>query len=282
MPHDVASRFAGTVTVIAPHMDDEALACGGLIAKLPDKSTVHVIYATDGMKSPAPVMPWRDRISDDLGQLRMEESTRATGMLGVPRENLHFMGLPEAELQAHLPTLTKRLLELLDELRPQHVLVPFRYDRHPDHLAINRVVSEAVLSGRCVATITEYFVYYRSRLLPRRDVRKYIRRPLLVEIPIEEVAALKRAALDCFKTQTTRFYPWQTRPILTPELLDEECIGPEMFLRADSAMSGPAIFATASTWIRLAHRLEPRLQKWKYLVKSTLVRCLGRSANGSA
>ena len=27
--------FPGTILIVAPHMDDEALACGGLIAKLP-------------------------------------------------------------------------------------------------------------------------------------------------------------------------------------------------------------------------------------------------------
>jgi hypothetical protein len=37
-------------------MDDEALACGGLIAKLPQKERIHIVYATDGMKSPAPIM----------------------------------------------------------------------------------------------------------------------------------------------------------------------------------------------------------------------------------
>jgi LmbE family N-acetylglucosaminyl deacetylase len=30
-------RFTCTIVIVAPHMDDEALACGGLIAKLPDK-----------------------------------------------------------------------------------------------------------------------------------------------------------------------------------------------------------------------------------------------------
>ena len=50
-------RFAGTVLVVAPHMDDEALACGGLLAQLPDPTRIHVVYATDGTQSPAPVVP---------------------------------------------------------------------------------------------------------------------------------------------------------------------------------------------------------------------------------
>jgi hypothetical protein len=155
--------------------------------------------------------------------------------------------------------------------------MPFRYDRHPDHLAINHVITAASRAGVIRAELTEYFVYYRWRLLPRKDIRKYIRADLLLEIDIRAVAGLKRAALDRFTSQTTRFYPWQTRPILTPVLLDEECVGPEVFLRSDRDIRGPAVFVGSIPWIRIVHRVEPRLQKWKYLLKSTVLRVFGRN-----
>jgi LmbE family N-acetylglucosaminyl deacetylase len=79
-------------------MDDEVLACGGIIARLPQKERIHVIYATDGMKSPSPIVPWRDSISPDLGEVRMRESRAAMKILGVPGENTYFLNLPEAGL----------------------------------------------------------------------------------------------------------------------------------------------------------------------------------------
>ncbi len=274
---DPAERFQGTVVVLAPHMDDEVLACGGLLARLPDKDRLHVVYATDGMRSPAPVVPGRDSITPDLGKRRERESERAVGVLGIPAANLTFLRLPEAELRSHRVTLKRRLLEILDALDPDHVLMPFRYDRHPDHLAINHAITTAHRDGLVRARLTEYFVYYRWRLLPRRDIRAYVDPRWLVDVGIEEVAARKREALDCFTTQTTRFYPWQTRPILTPQLLDEECAGPERFLPYDPEVAGPRVFTSMVPWIRVVHRVEPRLQKWKYLVKSTLQRGLGRN-----
>jgi hypothetical protein len=39
--------------------------------------------------------------------------------------------------------------------------VPFRFDRHPDHLAVNEVMTDLCLRRRCSATLWEYFVYYR-------------------------------------------------------------------------------------------------------------------------
>jgi len=257
-------------------MDDEVLACGGLMARLPEKAGIHVVYATDGMRSPAPVIPWRDAITPDLGRRRMEESEAATGLLGVPASNLRFLALPEAELPKHSARLEHLLLQHIADLRPDHVLVPFRFDRHPDHLVINRIVTEARREGRCEAQVTEYFVYYRWRLLPGRDIRAYVRPEHLFEIDITDVARTKRAALARFETQTTRFYPWQTRPILTPTLLDEECVGPEVFLRFDPGVVGAAVLRGPIPWIRVVHRLEPRLQKWRYLAKSSLLRGLGR------
>ena len=271
--------FSGNVVIVAPHMDDEALACGGLIAKLPKKDCIHIVYATDGMKSPAPIMPG-DTISSDLGKARMQESTEAMTMLGVPEKNLHFLCLPEAELRENLPVLKNSLGEKLKQLDPQHIFIPFRYDRHPDHLAVNHVVVSLVQQGIIYSQLIEYFVYYRWRLLPKRDIRKYIRPQYLFTLDISEVASRKRKALDCFTSQTTIYYPWQTRPILTSMLLDEECQNPEYFLISSASASpfdtlratGTTVFSHLILWIRLAHRIEPILLRWKYLTLSTLKR----------
>jgi hypothetical protein len=47
MPDLDLQHLTGKIAIVAPHMDDEALACGGLIAKLPHKDYVHIIYATE-------------------------------------------------------------------------------------------------------------------------------------------------------------------------------------------------------------------------------------------
>ena len=268
-------RFQGKILVVAPHMDDEVLACGGLIALLPDKSRIHVAYATDGTMSPAPVLPGSDAASPDLGELRERESVAAMAVLGVPEANLSFLGLPEARLSSHVVELASRIHGLAERIQPDHVLVPFRLDRHPDHLAVNRVVTDALQQGKIPGELTEYFVYHRWRLLPQQDIRRYLRPEQLLIVDLAAVSALKRQALDCFRTQTTRFYPWQTRPILMPALLDEEC-RVEYFLRYDPGYPGMKVFTSMSTWIRVAHRLEPRLQKLKYLVTTAAQRATGR------
>src|SRR5215216_5548889 len=111
MPDLDVQLLRGKIVIVAPHMDDEALACGGLIAKLLDKDRVHILYATDGMKSPAPIIPGRDKISPDLGKTRIQESIKAMKLLGVPEHNLHFLCLPEAQLKKHLSPLRNLLMD---------------------------------------------------------------------------------------------------------------------------------------------------------------------------
>jgi LmbE family N-acetylglucosaminyl deacetylase len=275
---DPAELFKGTLMFVIPHMDDEALACGGIIAKLPHKERIHLVYATDGMKSPAPIVPGTDSINSDLGEVRVQESVTAMRLLGVPQQNLHFFRLPEGELKDYVPRLKEALLSSIANLRPDHVFIPFRYDRHLDHLAINRVVLDALHQGIFNAQVAEYFVYYRSRLLPKRDIRKYIQPHHLIKIDIKDVSKQKRAALECFISQTTIYYPWQTRPILTDTLLDEECQNPEYFLLYNPSFPGAAVFASTVLWIRIAHRIEPVLQKWKYLTGAFIKRLVRHGA----
>jgi LmbE family N-acetylglucosaminyl deacetylase len=244
-------------------MDDEVLACGGTLAQLPHKRSWHVAYASDGMASPEPIIAWRDYVSSDLGAVRRDEARNAMTSLGIPETNLHFFDLPDGRLQKHRATLRRMLDQLIATLQPEHVLVPFRYDRHPDHLALNHVLTDIVDHGSYDKALTEYFVYYRWRLLPEGDVRCYVRPELLYAVDVAPSSAAKRAALDDFKSQTTRFYAWQARPNLTPALLDNVSTEPEYFLRYDPGLPGPAIFSRAVPWIRIAHRLEPFLKKRK-------------------
>jgi LmbE family N-acetylglucosaminyl deacetylase len=246
-----------------PHMDDAVLSCGGAIAQLPDKQRVHLVYASDGRRSPEPVIPGRDRVDVDLFEIRRAEARTALGVLGVPEGNLHFLGLPDCRVSRHARELDRGLRALADRVAPDTLLAPFRFDRHPDHLAVNRAAVRMLRDLDRPACLVEYFVYHQWRLLPRNDVRSYLRPGLLRRIEIQDSAARKRRALDCFESQTTRYFDWQTRPNLTPELLDDVSQTAEYFLPYAPEASGARVFSDMRTWIRVAHRLEPFLKRHK-------------------
>jgi N-acetylglucosamine malate deacetylase 1 len=277
-PVDPNEVFPGVVLITVPHMDDEALACGGTIARLADKRNLHLVYATDGMKAPEPILPWIDAITPDLGDIRRAESVAAMRVLGVPSDNISFLDLPERGLEHASVTLEERIVEVFERVKPEHVLTPFRYDRHRDHIALNAAVTRAISKASWSIQLWEYFVYHYWRLLPRRDVRQYIGREHLRQVTIEGVSTRKRAALECFTSQTTRFYKWQARPNLTAALLDQVSHEPELFLKYDAAHPGASVFRSGVPWIRIAHRLESPLKRYKDRVVAVSRRLLGTTA----
>ena len=99
--------------ILSPHMDDESMGCGGLLARYPDEAVV-LTFA-------------------DSGVVRADEQRRALGVLGVTRfENL---GLPDRHLGDDLPGLVALIDEACTRLRPDELYLPYP-SLHQDHIAV--------------------------------------------------------------------------------------------------------------------------------------------------
>lgn len=121
-------HFARTL-VIAPHPDDEVLGCGGTIARLTSLGReVHVAIATTGRPP---------RFSEALLNQVRAEAEAAHGLLGVTAT--HLLDLPTAELDrvAHAD-VNQAIGGLIEDLRPQLLLIPFLGDVHRDHQLLFR------------------------------------------------------------------------------------------------------------------------------------------------
>ena len=260
------SAAPGPWLIVAPHMDDESLGCGMLLAERDPGQSVHVIFASDGGRSPP--LPPGDGGLHGLVDLRREEACRALAELGVAEKDVEFLGFPDGTLAERRKALQSALEARIQDLQPAHVLVPFRYDRHPDHLAVNRAVTELRSARRILAEVWEYFVYSQWRLLPGGDVRAFLRTEDLYSTFSEAAALRKRRALECHRSQTTLLSPAQPRPILTAALLDRVCSEPEALLRQRADVPGRMVLEGYRWWIPIAHRLEPVLKRLKDRVVS--------------
>lgn len=246
------SVLAGRVLILAPHMDDEALACGGTVLLHSDRPQVHFFFATDGAASPAPLLPWLGRTDPGLPSMREQEARAAAGRLGVPGDNLKFLRLPDGRLAKHRRGLESALEDTMEAVRPDFVFAPFRYDVHPDHVALNRAARSVLRGAPRPPVLLEYFVYHRLRGVPGGDVRGALDAGALVRVDIGEVSAAKRAALECYASQVAIQYPWQDRPILTESSLRQRCEEPEYFLVTDPAAALDTGFAAHAHRVRLA------------------------------
>lgn len=153
-----------TVLVVLAHPDDEALACGGTIARLADAGARVVLVCASrgelGSVSDPALLAGRD-----LPTVRAAELAASA----------HVLGIAEVVQLAHedgclrwSPGLDQELRELLVRHRPNAVLT-FDADGlywHPDHIGLHERVTAAVASSGMPA------LYYAS--MPRGAMRALV------------------------------------------------------------------------------------------------------------
>lgn len=269
-PASGLEAFPGPVLVLAPHMDDETLGCGRLIAALAERDrAVHVLFATDGARSPgvaADLVP-------GLVATRAAEARCAAEALGYGASRTTFLALPDGRLSRHLTDLTQGVARTWEACGPATVLAPSRWDRHPDHLALRRAAIACLRAAPVGPTLMEYFVYYRWRLLPGGDLRDLLRVGERVVPDTSEFADHKRRALACYRSQTTLYAAGQRREILPESRVDRVSTDEEVFVRWREGLPPTAQLSRLRGWVPVAHRLEPVLKRVKDRVAS-----LARSA----
>jgi len=131
--------------VLAPHPDDEILACGGLLTAMARRQDdVHLIAVTDGEGSHPGSSLWPP------SRLRTErhlESERALACLGYDVSQLVWqrLGMIDGQVQNSAQTLIALLSE---DLRPNDVVLStWRHDGHCDHEAVGHCAAQAVANS---------------------------------------------------------------------------------------------------------------------------------------
>ena len=143
----------GPVLVIAPHPDDEALGCGGVIirhARQGDR--VKVLFVTDGAAGD----PSGHFTGTDYRELRREEAGRAAEVLGV--KELVFWDCPDGKLVETLD-LAERLTRVLEADQPSTIYSPSAHEIHPDHWAVAAGLHKALGSFRGSSVVYYYEVW---------------------------------------------------------------------------------------------------------------------------
>ena len=159
----------GTTVVIAPHPDDEALGCGGLLALLRQAGQpVAAVLVSDGTMS----HPNSALFSAPARQaVRAAEFRHALTILDIDEAEPLLLGLPDGRVPASPaePGFTEavvRLREFLERQQAATVLVPWRRDPHPDHRATAQLVQATLAAMPRPPRRLEYVVWAWERAAP--------------------------------------------------------------------------------------------------------------------
>jgi LmbE family N-acetylglucosaminyl deacetylase len=180
---------AERVTVLAPHMDDETIGCGGAIARhVKAGGTVHVVFLTDGRHGSSTLQRLtgeaRRSAEIKLVETRKQEAGRALAKLGVG--SVTFLDVEDGTLGDD-KNVAGRLREVLLAQQPEIVYLPCYVEQHSDHLAANRVLLDAVRDSALQFQCMAFEVW--TPLFPNCLVK------------IDDVVELKSSALSEYRSQ---------------------------------------------------------------------------------
>lgn len=190
IPELVEVPLGQRILVLAPHMDDEVIGCGGTLAKHADKGCeITVAVLTDGSlgdpESEAQQMldTARAEARKKLTDLRRKESLAAAKCLGV--QQIRFFDFPDGRL-VNTPDALMAVTQLISDYLPDVLYSPSFHDQHTDHRAVGSIVA-AVASRWPDLLVANYEVWSPIHANWIVDITNQINR--------------KREALNCFSSQ---------------------------------------------------------------------------------
>lgn len=170
-PELINKPQGSTILVLSPHPDDDVIGCGGTLCKhhlVGDEITT--IYLTDGCKGD-PTFP----NEHGLVKERQKEAREAAEIIGI--KNMVFLNHRDQELKKSKETVGQ-MIDLLEEIRPDIVYLPFLLDNHPDHIATNEIFADACKSMECNLSVILYEIW--TPLMPNCvvDISEHIQRKI--------------------------------------------------------------------------------------------------------
>lgn len=176
-----------SVLVVAPHQDDETIGAGGTLLLLAREGCIiDILLITDGAQSGAGLS-----VEENVA-IRNREFKEVCTHLGG---RLHALGIPNRieDLRPN-PQDLARMAEVICELRPQVIMMPWVLDSPPKHRLVN------------------HMLYMTNELyrLPSFEVWGYQTANVLYPngyVDITSVAAEKEQLLNIYRSQNDYHYP---------------------------------------------------------------------------
>jgi len=129
------------VLVLAPHPDDEAIGCGGTVARHSAQGDrVTVVFLTSGE------LALKHLPKEGAWEVREGEAERAAEVLGIT--GLEFLRQPDWYLSEQVMRTASLLRPILERVLPERIYLPHRGEWHPDHQACHPILRAALNDAR--------------------------------------------------------------------------------------------------------------------------------------
>ncbi len=189
------------ILIIAPHMDDEALGCGGVIAKhKAGGDKVSVIFVAH--------RAYNHNFDNKLNDIEKSHALKAKRILGY--DEAVFLDLPDERLDVAVQDIIIPVENYFAKIKPGIVYIPFSGDNNQDHRAVFDA-ARVVLRPTAALFVSNIFMYE----VPS-STEQSLPTPNTVFMPnyyvdIKAFVNKKLRALRCYETES-RNYPHPRSP----------------------------------------------------------------------
>lgn len=159
-PAAIARDFGPTL-IVAPHPDDESLGCGGLIALLRSfDAPVTVLFVSDGTGSHPRSRAYPPTRLRDTRETEAREALQRLGVVPGAAVFLRFRdtAVPTAGA-AGFTAATAQVRDVLANVRPATIILPWRRDPHCDHRAAWQIIAAALAGQQRQPRLLEYPIW---------------------------------------------------------------------------------------------------------------------------
>jgi len=130
----LCSKLSGErIVILAPHVDDETIGCGGAMIKyLEEHKEIFIVYLTNGAKQGS------SKNKNDVKLERMKEAMNIADALKINQNHLYFLDGEDGDLlNSHI---VDELHEILKTIEPDTIFIPGLLDTHIDHYAVTDIL----------------------------------------------------------------------------------------------------------------------------------------------
>lgn len=180
------------VLVVAAHTDDEALGCGGTIARhVAEGDIVYAVFMADGVFSRT--------VCDQVDfARRMQAAENAKVILGI--KEYFYLGLPDNRMDSiPLIDVVQKLEPIIDRLKPNIVYTHHHGDLNVDH----RITHQAVMTACRPLPESSVRAIYAFEVMSSTEWATPTQEPFLPNYFVDISAHLstKNDALDAYRVE---------------------------------------------------------------------------------
>ncbi|SHF41474.1 N-acetylglucosaminyl deacetylase, LmbE family [Bacteroides luti] len=133
-------KLSTNVIIVAPHPDDEALGCGGLISHLTKSGcTISLIMLTGGENCTSA----KSIEKETLKVTRRDLTNKSAIILGIKEENIYFLNFIDGNVCSKDPEIT-RLKDILNRINADAIYVPHLMDGWNDHVQAHLIIKHII------------------------------------------------------------------------------------------------------------------------------------------